>query len=100
MRLPIYPKTHYVMSEETKLGAMESIRTELDWWHKELEKQGKLIEAQRLYQRTMFDLEMMQGDRLLPRHRELLAPFFRPPAGRGAAHAAGLPAARCGDVPR
>ena len=39
---------------------MESIRTELDWWHKELEKQGKLIEAQRLYQRTMFDLEMMK----------------------------------------
>ena len=34
--------------------------TELEWWHKELEKQGKLIEAQRLYQRTMFDLEMMK----------------------------------------
>ena len=59
-RLPIYPKTHYVMSEETKLSAMESIRKELDWWHKELEKQGKHIEAQRLYQRTMFDLEMMK----------------------------------------
>jgi excinuclease ABC subunit B len=59
-RLPIYPKTHYVMSEEAKLNAMESIRVELDWWHKELEKQGKHIEAQRLYQRTMFDLEMMK----------------------------------------
>src|SRR5437763_4999987 len=59
-RLPIYPKTHYVMSEETRASAMESIRTELDWWHKELEKQGKLIEAQRLYQRTMFDLEMIK----------------------------------------
>jgi len=59
-RLPIYPKTHYVMSEETKLSAMDSIRTELEWWHKELEKQGKLVEAQRLYQRTMFDLEMMK----------------------------------------
>ena len=47
-RLPIYPKTHYVMSEESKLNAMDSIRVELDWWHKELEKQGKLIEAQRL----------------------------------------------------
>jgi excinuclease ABC subunit B len=33
---------------------------ELDWWHKELEKQGKAIEAQRLRQRTMFDLEMMK----------------------------------------
>ena len=60
LRLPIYPKTHYVMSEETKNSAMASIVTELDWWHKELEKQGKLIEAQRLWQRTMFDLEMMK----------------------------------------
>jgi excinuclease ABC subunit B len=60
VRLPIYPKTHYVMSEETKETARESIRTELEWWHKELEKQGKAIEAQRLYQRTMFDLEMIK----------------------------------------
>jgi len=60
IRLPIYPKTHYVMSEETKVDAMDSIRVELDWWHKELEKQGKLVEAQRLYQRTMFDLEMIK----------------------------------------
>jgi excinuclease ABC subunit B len=48
------------MSDDTKQSAMDSIRVELDWWHKELEKQGKLIEAQRLYQRTMFDLEMMK----------------------------------------
>src|SRR5947209_1170560 len=47
-RLPIYPKTHYVMSQETKLDAMESIRAELEWWRPELEKQGKAIEAQRL----------------------------------------------------
>jgi excinuclease ABC subunit B len=60
MRLPIYPKTHYVMSEETRRNAMDSIRAELDWWHKKLEKQGKLIEAQRLFQRTMFDLEMIK----------------------------------------
>ncbi len=60
IRLPIYPKTHYVMSEETRRDAMDSIRAELDWWHKELEKQGKVIEAQRLFQRTMFDLEMMR----------------------------------------
>jgi excinuclease ABC subunit B len=59
-RLPIYPKTHYVMSEETRLGAMESIRGELEWWRPELEKQGKQIEAQRLQQRTMFDLEMIK----------------------------------------
>ena len=60
LRLPIYPKTHYVMSEETRFAAMDSIREELTWWRAELEKQGKQIEAQRLYQRTMFDLEMMK----------------------------------------
>src|SRR5262252_3408550 len=60
VRLPIYPKTHYVMSEETKLDAMASIMAELEWWRPQLEAQGKLIEAQRLHQRTMFDLEMMK----------------------------------------
>src|SRR6202162_435343 len=60
VRLPIYPKTHYVMSQATKETAMASIRTELEWWRPELEKQGKLVEAQRLHQRTMFDLEMMK----------------------------------------
>ncbi len=59
-RLPVYPKTHYVMSRETKDDAMRSIENELEWWMKELEKQGKLIEAQRLHQRTMFDLEMIR----------------------------------------
>src|SRR5690349_9902702 len=51
-RLPIYPKTHYVMSAATKEDAMNSIRNELEWWRGELQKQGKLIEAQRLHQRT------------------------------------------------
>jgi excinuclease ABC subunit B len=59
-RLPIYPKTHYVMSEETRNTAMDSILVELNWWKQELDKQGKLIESQRLVQRTMFDLEMMK----------------------------------------
>ncbi|MEO8127736.1 MAG: excinuclease ABC subunit UvrB, partial [Bryobacteraceae bacterium] len=60
IRLPIYPKSHYVMSSTTKEQAMRSIENELGWWYKELEKNGKPIEAQRLYQRTMFDLEMMK----------------------------------------
>jgi len=59
-RLPIYPKTHYVMSAETREQAMQSIRNELEWWHPELLKQGKHIEAQRLWQRTLFDLEMIK----------------------------------------
>ncbi len=60
LRLPIYPKTHYVMRPETKEDAIRSIENELGWWKPELEHQGKLIEAQRLYQRTQFDLEMMR----------------------------------------
>jgi excinuclease ABC subunit B len=60
LRLPIYPKTHYVMAPETREQALESIERELEWWHPELEKQGKLVEAQRLWQRTRFDLEMIR----------------------------------------
>jgi len=60
LRLPIYPKTHYVMTPESRESALHSIERELGEWHKELEKQGKLVEAQRLYQRTMFDLEMIR----------------------------------------
>src|SRR3982750_423518 len=61
MRLPIYPKTHYVMKEETKGTAAQSIREELAWWEQELEKQGRILEAQRVHQRTMFDLEMIRS---------------------------------------
>ena len=59
-RLPIYPKTHYVMTPEAKVDAVRSIENELQWWSAELHKQGKHIEAQRLHQRTMFDLEMVK----------------------------------------
>jgi excinuclease ABC subunit B len=61
MRLPIYPKTHYVMKDETRAVAVESIKKELAWWEAELEKQGRLVESQRIHQRTMFDLEMIKA---------------------------------------
>ena len=60
LRLPIYPKTHYVATPESRRSAMQSIEEELRWWHAELVNQNKLIEAQRLWQRTMFDLEMIK----------------------------------------
>ena len=60
LRLPIYPKTHYVMQPEKRDDAMRSIENELYWWKGELEKEGKRIEAQRLWQRTKFDLEMIK----------------------------------------
>ena len=59
-RLPIYPKSHYVMSAETREQALVSIERELSWWTAELMKEGKAIEAQRLMQRTRFDLEMIK----------------------------------------
>ena len=59
-RLPIYPKSHYVMSKPTVKRAMTTIKEELVWWEEELIKQGKLVESQRLHQRTMYDLEMMK----------------------------------------
>ena len=60
LRLPVYPKTHYVMDAATRHKAIESILEELAWWKPELEKEGKFVEAQRVYQRTMFDVEMMR----------------------------------------
>jgi len=61
VRLPIYPKTHYVMKPETRSKAVQSIREELAWWEAEQEKQGHLVEAQRVHQRTMYDLEMIKA---------------------------------------
>ena len=60
-RLPIYPKSHYVMKPETKSGAIESILKELEWWENELQGQGRLVESQRVHQRTRFDLEMIKS---------------------------------------
>ena len=59
-RVPIYPKTHYVMSRPTIKRAIKTIREELEWWEPKLINEGKLVEAQRLHQRTMFDLEMIK----------------------------------------
>jgi len=61
VRLPIYPKTHYVMKPETRSRAVDSIKEELKWWEAELEKQGRVVEAQRVHQRVMFDLEMIKS---------------------------------------
>jgi excinuclease ABC subunit B len=59
-RVPIYPKTHYVMPQDQRDRAIVGIQEELEWWKKELEKQGKFVEAQRVSQRTLFDIEMMR----------------------------------------
>jgi excinuclease ABC subunit B len=59
-RLPIYPKTHYVLPAEQKERAIQSILEELEWWRGELERRGKIVEGQRIEQRTRFDVEMIR----------------------------------------
>jgi excinuclease ABC subunit B len=58
-RLTVYPKSHYVTSRQTILNAVESIKVELVERLEQLRSANKLVEAQRLEQRTRFDLEMM-----------------------------------------
>lgn len=59
-RVPIYPKSHYVMPRNQWEAAVKSIKGELEEHRAQLEKQGNLLEAQRVHQRTMFDLEMIK----------------------------------------
>ena len=58
-RLTVYPKTHYVTPREVLLGAVEHIKVELKERLKVLREAGQLVEAQRLEQRTQFDIEMI-----------------------------------------
>jgi excinuclease ABC subunit B len=58
-RLTVYPSTHYVTPKERVISAVDSIREELRARLLDLHGAGKLVEAQRLQQRTQFDLEMM-----------------------------------------
>jgi excinuclease ABC subunit B len=60
-KLSIYPASHYVMTDETRNRAVDSILKELDWWTAEMNHQGKILEAQRLSQRVQFDIEMMRS---------------------------------------
>jgi len=59
-RVAIYPATHFVTSDQKMKNALVSIKKELEWRLKELESQGKLLEAQRLKMRTRYDLEMLR----------------------------------------
>jgi len=84
-RVPIYPNSHYVTPRETLLKAMERIREELAVRLESFKAAGKLLEAQRLQQRTMFDLEMIQetgychGIENYSRHLSGRAPGEPPP---------------------
>jgi excinuclease ABC subunit B len=59
-RVAVYPKSHFVTSRDRLKDAVETIKAELVERRALLEREGKLLEAQRLHQRTMFDLEMIR----------------------------------------
>ena len=84
-RFTVYPGSHYVTPRETVLKAIETIKTELRTRLDEFVKDGKLVEAQRLEQRTRFDLEMLnelgfcKGIENYSRHLSGAAPGEAPP---------------------
>jgi len=84
-KVAVYPKSHFVTSRDRTKQAVESIKAELEWYRGVLESEGKLLEAQRLHQRTMFDLEMIReigychGIENYSRHLTGRAPGAPPP---------------------
>ncbi|HEX3124267.1 MAG TPA: excinuclease ABC subunit UvrB, partial [Rhodanobacteraceae bacterium] len=84
-RFTVYPGSHYVTTRRTILDAVETIKPELKERLEQLYKAGKLVEAQRLQQRTQFDIEMMaeigycQGIENYSRHLTGRAPGEPPP---------------------
>src|SRR5690348_14937256 len=84
-KVAVYPKSHFVTSRDRTKQAVESIKLELESYRGQLEKEGKLLEAQRLHQRTMFDLEMIReigychGIENYARHLTGRAPGAPPP---------------------
>ena len=59
-KLTVYPKSHFVMPRPRLEQAVETIKAELAGWETLLEQQGRLLEAQRVHQRTLFDMEMIK----------------------------------------
>ena len=88
--IAVYAATHYVTGDEIIQRAVGTIEVELRERLQEFEKEGKLLEAQRLRVRTEHDLEMLAETGVCSGHRELQPPPRRPRAGRDAVHAARL----------
>src|SRR5258705_8496575 len=84
-KIAVYPKSHFVAPRDRTKRAVETIKEELAWYRSKLESEGKLLEAQRLHQRTMFDLEMIReigychGIENYARHLNGRAPGEPPP---------------------
>ena len=98
--IKIYANSHYVTPRPTLVQAIKSIKSELKMRLDQLNNQGRLLEAQRLEQRTTFDLEMMEATGCLRRHRELFALSHRTPPRRAAADAVRICPRQCAGVRR
>ena len=81
----VYANSHYVTPRPTLLQSTKAIKEELKQRLDFLHAHGRLLEAQRLEQRTLFDLEMLEATGSCAGHRELFALSHRPPARRAAA---------------
>ena len=79
--IDIYPGKHFVTPEDRLLEALEDIESELENRLRELRGHGKLLEAQRLEQRTRFDLEMLRETGVCPGIENYSGPLGRRPAG-------------------
>ena len=79
--IDIYPGKHFVTPDDRLLEALEDIESELENRLRELRRHGKLLEAQRLEQRTRFDLEMLRETGVCPGIENYSGPLGRRPAG-------------------
>mgnify|MGYP000624078573 CR=1 FL=1 len=79
--IPVWPASHYVTEKPKVKAALKSISEECEKRVAELKATDKLLEAQRLQQRTDYDLEMLETMGFCQRHRELLASSGRSQAG-------------------
>ena len=93
-KIAVYPKSHFVAPRDRTKRAVETIKEELGWYRSALESEGKLLEAQRLHQRTMFDLEMIREIGYCHGIENYARHLTGPGAGRAASDAARLPAER------
>ena len=91
----VYANSHYVTPRPTLLQSIEGIKEEMKQRLAELHRAGRLLEAQRLEQRTLFDLEMLEATGSCAGHRELFALSHRPAARRAAADAVRISARQC-----
>ena len=86
----IFPASHYIVSADKKAAAIEKIRAECDEQVKKFTAEGKLIEAQRIQQRTNYDIEMLTEVGICKGIENYSAVLSGPCAGQYAHHPAGL----------